>query len=66
MVSLPNNFYVFMYEDCISVRRSKINKVAEDLKHVSEWWCTNHCLINPEKKQVCPFLGEATHLQVDQ
>ena len=41
-------------------------QVAEDLKHVSEWYYANHLLINPETKIVCPVWGEATYLQVAQ
>ena len=28
---------------------SRLRHVAEDLKHVSEWCCANHLLINPGK-----------------
>ena len=41
-------------------------QVAEDLKHVSEWYYANHLLINRETKIVCPVWGEATYLQVAQ
>ena len=41
-------------------------QVAEDLKHVSEWYYANHFLINRETKIVCPVWGEATYLQVAQ
>ena len=38
---------------------SCLRQVAKDLKHVSEWCCANHLLINP-------VWGEATYLQVAQ
>ena len=41
-------------------------QVAEDLKHVSEWYYANHLLINPETKIVWPVWGEASYLQVAQ
>ena len=34
---------------------SCLHHVAEDLKHVSEWCCANHLLINPEKTKFVLF-----------
>ena len=36
---------------------SCLSQVAEDLKHVSEWCCANHLLVNPEKKTSLSCLG---------